>query len=66
MCVALLLGATLLLAGWASDVRPWVMRASMIVAAIVVIAAVSEAISGTVNGPASRFANLLLVTLAPP
>ncbi len=64
--VALLLGATLLLAGWASDVRPRVMKASVIVAAVVVIAAIAEAISGTVNGPAARFANLVLVILAPP
>jgi hypothetical protein len=64
--VAVLLASTLLLAGWASDVRPRVMRASVIVGAVVVAAAVSEALAGTTNGPASRFANLVLVMLAPP
>ncbi len=64
--VAALLAATLLLAGWASDLRPRVMRAAVIVGAAVVVAAVSEALAGTVNGPASRFANLFLVMLAPP
>jgi Ion channel len=64
--VAALLAATLLLAGWASDVRPRVMRASVIVGAVVVAAAVSEALAGTTDGPASRFANLFLVMLAPP
>jgi Ion channel len=64
--VALLLGATLLLAGWASDLRPGVMRASAVVTVIVVGASIVEAIAGDVDGPASRFANLLLVTLAPP
>ena len=58
--------ATLLLAGWASDVRPLAMRASVIVGAVVVIAAISEALAGTTDGPASRFANLFLVMLAPP
>jgi Ion channel len=64
--VAVLLGATLLLAGWASDVRPRMMRLSIIVVVAVVVAALVEALGGTVNGPASRFANLFLVTLAPP
>jgi ion channel len=64
--VSSLLAATLLLAGRASDVRPGVIRASLVVGALVVAASVVEALAGTVDGPASRFANLLLVTLAPP
>jgi hypothetical protein len=42
------------------------MRVSLVVATLVVAASVVEAVSGTTDGPASRFANLLLVTLAPP
>ena len=64
--VSFLLAATLLLAGRASDVRPAAMRVSLVVATLVVAASVVEAVSGTTDGPASRFANLLLVTLAPP
>src|ERR1700729_723491 len=64
--VAALLAATLLLAGWASDVRPLAMRAAVIVGAVVVIAAISEALAVTTDGPSSRFANLFLVMLAPP
>jgi hypothetical protein len=66
LVVAVLLGATVLLAGWASNVRPRVMTGLNIVAVIVVVAAVVETISGTENGPASRFGNLVLVTIAPP
>jgi hypothetical protein len=64
--VSSLLAATLLLAGWASDVKPAVRRASVVFGTLVIVASVVEAIAGDVDGPASRFANLVLVTLAPP
>jgi Ion channel len=64
--VSALLATTLLLALWAADARPRVMWVAMAVGGAVVMASVAEAASGSVNGAASRLANLLLVTLAPP
>jgi hypothetical protein len=64
--VSALLGATLLLALWAADVRPRVMRVATLMASAVVVASVAESLTGNVDGAPSRLANLLLVTLAPP
>jgi Ion channel len=64
--VSVLLGSTLLLALWAAEARTRVKQLALIVSLLVVAASVIEAASGTVEGAASRIANLLLVGLAPP
>jgi len=64
--VAFLLSATLLLAMWAADARAFVLRASAVIGVVVVVASVVEAATGSVDTSATRLANLLLVTLAPP
>ena len=64
--VSVLLGAALLLALWAADARAPVKRGALIVVILVLAASVIEAANGTVEGTASRLANLLLVVLAPP
>ena len=64
--VSALLGLTLLLALWAAEAKPIVMRPALVVVALVIAASVAEALAGTVNGGAIRVANALLVALAPP
>lgn len=63
--VSALLGATLLLALWAAESKPRVMRPALAVAVLVVILSIAEAANGTVDGVAPRLANLLLIVLAP-
>jgi Ion channel len=64
--VTLLLAMTLLLALWAAESKPSVMRPALAIAALVLISSIVEAIAGDVEGAAVRLANLLLVVLAPP
>jgi len=64
--VTLLLAMTLLLALWAAESKPSVMRPALAIAALVLIASIVEAAAGDVEGAAARLANLLLVVLAPP
>ena len=64
--VSALLGLTLLLALWAAEAKPIVMRPAFVVVALVIAASLAEALAGTVNGGAIRVANALLVALAPP
>jgi Ion channel len=64
--VSVLLGATLLLALWAANVRPRFMRVALIIATLVVIASIVESANGNIDGSATRLADMLLVTLAPP
>ena len=64
--VAALLGVTLLLALWTADARPRIIRAAVVIVALVILASVVEAANGNVDGRAVRIANALLVTLAPP
>lgn len=64
--VSALLGATLLLALWAANVRPRFMRGALIIATLVVIASIVESANGNIDGSATRLADMLLVTLAPP
>ncbi len=64
--VSALLGVTLLLAMWAAEAKPIVMRSALAVVVLVVAASVVEALEGTVNGGAIRASNALLVALAPP
>jgi hypothetical protein len=64
--VSILLAATLLLALWAANSEPRVMRAAFGIAALLTVASIAEAAAGDVEGAATRLANLLLVVLAPP
>jgi hypothetical protein len=64
--VSVFLGATLLLALWATDARPRIMRPTMVLVALVTIASVVQALNGHIDGAATRTANALLVALAPP
>ncbi len=64
--VAALLSGTLLLALWAADAKPIVLRVALVVALVVLAISVAEAAAGRVDNAAVRLANLLLVLLAPP
>ena len=64
--VAVLLGATLLLALWVADAKPKVMWPAVVIVAALILISIIEAASGSVGGGATRIANALLVALAPP
>jgi hypothetical protein len=64
--VTVLLALTLLLALWAADSTPALIRLAFVIAALLVLASIAEAIAGDVEGAVPRLANLLLVALAPP
>jgi Ion channel len=64
--VSVLLGATLLLALWAGDMKPRVMRPAVAIVVVLILVSVVEAANGNVDGGATRIANALLVALAPP
>jgi hypothetical protein len=64
--ITVLLGMTLLLAFWAANAKPVVMRSVIVVAAVVVAFSIVESITGQVGGAPARIANMLLVLLAPP
>ncbi len=66
VAISALLATTLLLALWAGEARPGVMRPAIAISAAVLVASIVEAASGSVDGAAPRLANLLLVVLAPP
>ena len=64
--VAVLLGATLLLALWVADAKPRVMWLAVVIVSALILISVIEAANGNVGGGATRIANALLVGLAPP
>jgi Ion channel len=64
--VTVLLAGTLLLALWAADARPIVIRVALIIDVALVALATVEAVTGHVDGAAARLANTLLLCLAPP
>ena len=64
--VTVLLSGTLLLALWAADAKPIVLRVAVILALVVLAISVADAAAGHVDNAAVRIANLLLVLLAPP
>jgi hypothetical protein len=64
--VAVLLGATLLLALWVADAKPRVMWVAVLIVATLILISIIEAASGSVGGGATRITNALLVALAPP
>jgi hypothetical protein len=64
--VSILLATTLLLALWAADSEPRVMRPAILIATLLALASIAEAVAGNVDGAVPRLANLLLVVLAPP
>jgi hypothetical protein len=61
-----LLGATLLLSLWCMEAKPIVMRVAAMVVVAVFAASIVETVVGTPGGGATRVANALLVSLAPP
>ncbi len=61
-----LLGVTMLLAFWAGDAKPVVIRPAIVIVVLLVIASAVEAANGDVDAGATRVANALLVGLAPP
>ena len=63
--VTVLLGVTLLLALWAAEARPGVLRVALGVVVAVVLLSFLEALSGNVDQASTRLANALLVALAP-
>jgi len=64
--VSVLLGATLLLALWAGEIKPRVMWPAVVIVVVLILTSVVEAANGNVGGGATRIANALLVGLAPP
>ena len=64
--ITALLAVTLLLALWAANARPVVLRAAIVVAAALVVFSVVESATGHNEGAGPRIANMLLVTFAPP
>jgi Ion channel len=63
---SILLGVTLLLAFFAADAKPAVLRPTVVVVAGLVALSIVEAVNGNGDGAAARVANALLVILAPP
>jgi hypothetical protein len=61
-----LLGSTLLLALWAGEVRPLVMRSGVVIVVGLFILSIVEALNGNPSAGALRVANAALVWLAPP
>lgn len=64
--VTALLAGTLLLALWAAEARPIVVRASVAIGVALTAASIIEAATGNVDVAATRLANVLLLGLAPP
>ena len=64
--VTTLLAATLLLALWAADAKPRVMRPAVVLSVFVVVAAILDTSTNDLASGPYRLANLLLVALAPP
>ena len=64
--VCVLLGVTLLLALWATNTRPRIVRPAAVFVVLVVIASVVQALNGEIDSAATRAANAVLIALAPP
>jgi hypothetical protein len=64
--ITVLLASSLVLAFWAANAKPVVMRSVLVVGGLVVAFSVVEAFTGEVAGAGTRISNLLLVVLAPP
>ena len=64
--ISLLLGVTLLLALWAGEVSPHLIRVAALIAGAAVVATAVQAASGTLSEGAVRLTDGLLVALAPP
>ncbi len=63
--VSVLLGLTLLLAFWAGQTRPLLLRGAAALVGAVIIASVIQAANGNIDSGATRVENALLVALAP-
>lgn len=66
VAVCVLLGVTLLLALWATNTQPRIVRPAAVFVVLVVIASVVQALNGEIDSAATRAANALLIALAPP
>jgi hypothetical protein len=66
VAVTVLLAGTLLLALWAAEARPLLLRVAVIIDVVLVVVSIVEATNGHVDGSAARLANTLLLFLAPP
>jgi hypothetical protein len=66
IAVSALSSATLLLALWATDSKPRIVRPAFALAILVIIASVTQVIAGETDGSAARASDALLVALAPP
>jgi Ion channel len=66
IAVSALSSATLLLALWATDSKPRIVRPAFALAILVMIASVIQVIDGETDGTAARASDALLVALAPP
>jgi len=66
IAVSALSSATLLLALWASDSKPRIIRPAFALVILVMITSVTQVIAGETDGSAARVADALLVALAPP
>jgi hypothetical protein len=64
--ISALLGATFVLALWAAEARPLVLRLGIVIVAGLFILSVVEALNGNPSAGALRVANAVLVLLAPP
>jgi hypothetical protein len=64
--ISALLGSTLLLALWAAEARPLVVRLGVLIVAGLFILSVVEALNGNASAGALRITNAALVLLAPP
>jgi hypothetical protein len=64
--VTVLLALTLLLSLWAANSVPTLMLLALVIAVLLVVVSIAEAIAGNVEGAGARLANLFLVVLAPP
>jgi len=66
IAVSALSSATLLLALWATDSKPRIVRPAFALAILVIIGSVTQVIAGETDGSAARASDALLVALAPP
>jgi hypothetical protein len=66
IAVSALSSATLLLALWATDSKPRIVRSAFALVILAMIASVIQVIAGEADGTAARASDALLVALAPP
>jgi hypothetical protein len=60
------IGAIMVLALHVARARPWVMQAGVLVAIVLVLVVIAEALTGSVDDGTTRLADAVLVAIAPP